>query len=72
MTMTTTSTEITFVGVGDVFLDRPEPADAFDAVQPVLDAADVRFANHGRAQADLLLVAVLPIGIGRCGRYQRD
>lgn len=42
---TVPSTEITFVGVGDVFLNRPEPAGAFDAVQPVLDAADVRFAN---------------------------
>jgi poly-gamma-glutamate synthesis protein (capsule biosynthesis protein) len=36
---------VIFAGAGDVFLDRPDPVDAFGLVRPVFDAADVRFAN---------------------------
>src|SRR6059036_3861821 len=43
---------ITVLAVGDVFLDRPEPAAAFDAVRDVLAAGDVVIGNCEGAYAD--------------------
>ncbi|MFL5911985.1 MAG: CapA family protein [Gaiellaceae bacterium] len=43
---------ITVLAVGDVFLDRPEPAAAFDNVRDVLAAGDVVIANFEGVYAD--------------------
>jgi Bacterial capsule synthesis protein PGA_cap len=38
-------TPLLVAAVGDVFVDRPDPAGALDGIAPLLDAADVAFAN---------------------------
>jgi hypothetical protein len=40
------SSPITLMAVGDVFLDRPNPTEAFSLVADVLRNADIRFANN--------------------------
>src|SRR5688572_32513313 len=36
---------IRFVAVGDIFLDREDPASAFDSTREILNAADITFGN---------------------------
>jgi Bacterial capsule synthesis protein PGA_cap len=38
-------TPLVIAAVGDVFVDRPEPAEALSGIAPLLEAADVTFAN---------------------------
>jgi poly-gamma-glutamate synthesis protein (capsule biosynthesis protein) len=38
-------TPLVIAAVGDVFVDRPEPADALSGIAPLLEASDVTFAN---------------------------
>jgi Bacterial capsule synthesis protein PGA_cap len=38
-------TPLTIAAVGDVFVDRPEPAGALSGIAPLLEASDVTFAN---------------------------
>jgi Bacterial capsule synthesis protein PGA_cap len=38
-------TPLTIAAVGDVFVDRPEPAEALSGIAPLLEACDVTFAN---------------------------
>src|SRR5205085_2884737 len=38
-------TPLTIAAVGDVFVDRPEPAAALGGIAPLLEASDVTFAN---------------------------
>jgi hypothetical protein len=38
-------TPLTIAAVGDVFVDRPEPAEALSGIAPLLEACDVAFAN---------------------------
>src|SRR5437870_1454244 len=36
---------VSLTAVGDVFVDRPEPAEALSGIAPLLEASDVTFAN---------------------------
>ena len=36
---------VTIAAVGDVFVDRPVPAEALSGIAPLLEASDVTFAN---------------------------
>jgi poly-gamma-glutamate synthesis protein (capsule biosynthesis protein) len=38
-------TPVTIAAVGDVFVDRPEPAEALSGIAPLLESSDVTFAN---------------------------
>jgi Bacterial capsule synthesis protein PGA_cap len=38
-------THLLIAAVGDLFVDRPEPADALSGIPPLLEASDVTFAN---------------------------
>ena len=38
-------TPLVIAAVGDVFVDRPEPAEALSGIAPLLEACDVTFAN---------------------------
>lgn len=44
--------DVTVLALGDVFLERPDPASAFEAAGELFAAADIRFANNEGAYAD--------------------
>ncbi len=44
--------DVTVLALGDVFLDRPDPASAFEAAGELFAVADIRFANNEGAYAD--------------------
>lgn len=48
------SAEISFMGVGDVLIDRPDPKTMFEGVAGVLRSADITFANCEQMYSDRL------------------